>query len=166
MLDISRLNERYGVRRMKDPDADDILELCRQNTQFYRYCGRQPSRALVLNDLHITPPGIDAASKYYVGFYDGAVLVAIMDLIDGYPEADCAYIGFFMVNKALQGKQIGSQIIGAVCRYLKGEGYAAVQLAIDKGNPQSTHFWSKNGFAVVREVQREGWTVLVAERPL
>ena len=28
------------------------------------------------------------------------------------------------------------------------------------------HFWRKNGFEVIREVDREGWPVLEAERAL
>ena len=166
MLDITQLSRRYAVRRMGDADADDILEFCRQNDQYYRFCGRQPSRDLVLNDLHMTPPGVDVSSKYYVGFCDGATLVAIMDLIDGYPEADCAFIGFFMTNKALQGRGVGSEIIREACRHLKGAGFGTVRLGIDKENPQSTHFWKKNGFIVVGEVEQDGWTVLVAEKTL
>ena len=35
--------------------------------------------------------------------------------------------------------------------------------AIDKANPQSNHFWKKNGFEVIREVPRDEWTILEAE---
>jgi hypothetical protein len=63
---------------------------------------KQPSRGLILHDLHITPPNTSAEAKYYVGFYNGDLLVAIMDLIDGYPDSDTAFIGFFMMNRQLQ----------------------------------------------------------------
>lgn len=166
MFDISKLSRRYKVRLMRDADADAILDLCLQNPQFYQYYGRQPSRALVLNDLHIAPPGMDASSKYYVGFYERETLVAVMDLIDRYPNRDTAYIGFFMMNRRFQGRHTGSGIIEEVCRYLKGEGMTAVRLAIDRDNPQSTHFWKKNGFHIVKEVERDGQPVLVAEKQL
>lgn len=166
MINISKLSIRYHVRFMDDTDADDILELCLQNTQFYAYCGKQPSRELILNDLHITPPGIELSSKYYIGFYEDTVLTAVMDLIEGYPDGDSCYIGFFMMKKEMQGRQIGSGIIREVCGYLKEAGFTSVRLAIDKENPQSTHFWKKNGFEVIREVERDGWTVLVAEKTL
>ncbi|MGI6173307.1 MAG: GNAT family N-acetyltransferase [Christensenellales bacterium] len=166
MLDISKLSSIYAVRILRDSDADEILDLCMQNTQYYRYCNKKPSKALVLNDLHRTPPGIGAASKYFIGFYEGAVLVAIMDLIEGYPNFGCCYIGFFMMNKRLQGKQIGSGIIREVCRYLKECGFASVHLGMEKDNPQSTHFWKKNGFAAIKETERDGVTVLVAEKTL
>ena len=166
MLDISGLSRRYAVRRMTDADADAILALCLQNTRFYDCCGQQPSRELVLNDLHMTPPGMDETSKYYVGFYDDSILVAVMDLIDGYPDPGTAFIGFFMMKKELQGQGLGTAIIGETAAYLKAIGKTAVRLAIDKDNPQSNHFWKKNGFHVLQEVERAGWTVLVAEKAL
>ena len=166
MLDISRLSSTYEVRRMHNSDADDILELCRENEQFYRYCEAKPEREQILNDLKITPPGIRPSDKYYAGFFQDGELVAVMDLIDGYPDSKNAYIGFFMMRKALQGKQIGSSIIRETEAYLKSTGKTAILLGIDKGNPQSTHFWQKNGFRVIREVDRNGWTALVAEKLL
>lgn len=49
---------------------------------------------------------------------------------------------------------------------MKNIGKRAAQLAIDRDNPQSINFWRKNGFEVIREVDREGWPVLEAERAL
>ena len=89
-----------------------------------------------------------------------------MDLIDGYPEPEIAFIGFFMMNKDLQGRGVGTAIIRETAAYLKATGKTTIRLAIDKGNPQSTHFWKKNGFIVIKEVDRNGWTALVAEKQL
>ena len=133
---------------------------------YYQYCGAETSKDQVLNDLHITPPGVDIADKYYVGFFNGEEMVAVLDLIDGYPEPDIGYIGFFMMNVALQGKQIGSAIIQDVCSYLKQIGKTVIRLGITKDNPQANHFWKKNGFTVIREVKRDGWIILVAEKRL
>ena len=166
MIDVSALSRQYVVRRLHDTDADSVLDLCAENTQFYRYCEASPSREQVLNDLHILPPGVEPSAKYYVGFYREGVLAAVMDLIDGYPKPDIAFIGFFMMRKALQGRELGSVIIGETAAYLKTLGKTAIQLGIDRENPQSTHFWKKNGFRVTREVVRGGWTVLVAEKTL
>ena len=151
---------------MDDSDADSILELCKENTQYYLYCQARPSREQILNDLHITPPGIDPSAKYYIGFYQRNTLLAVMDLIDGYPAPGTAFIGFFMMRKEFQGNQAGSAIIQESATYLKTLGMTAIRLGIDKGNPQSTHFWKKNGFVVKEEIDRGGWTVLLAEKTL
>ena len=166
MIDLSKLSRRCRVRVLRDADADAILALCRENTQYYAYCGRQTSREEILRDLHITPPGKTLADKYYVGFFDGDSLVAVMDLIDGYPEERDCFIGFFMMNKSLQGRGIGSEIIGEVCACLGKSGYGAVLLGIDRDNPQAAHFWRKNGFSVIRQVEQEGGMILVARKSL
>lgn len=94
MLDYTKLSSKYLVRRMGECDAERILALCRGNPLFYQYASTEPTLEQVLGDMSITPPGIDAKDKYYIGFFDGETLVAVMDLIDGYPEPDIAFIGF------------------------------------------------------------------------
>ena len=89
-----------------------------------------------------------------------------MDLVDGYPEERDCFIGFFMMNKSLQGRGIGSKIIGEVCACLGKSGYGAVLLGIDRDNPQAAHFWRKNGFSVIRQVEQEGGMILVARKSL
>ena len=166
MIDISRLSSRFRVRRMVDSDAEDILRLCRGNALYYQYCGFEASAAAILSDLHITPPGVDRSDKYYVGFYRDGALAAVMDLIDGYPEPDMGFIGLFMMDAALQGRQLGTGIIQDVCGCLKQLGKRAVRLAMAEDNPQANHFWKKNGFLVIDTAPMDGWTALVAEKML
>ena len=45
-------------------------------------------------------------------------------------------------------------------------GLKRVLLGIDKENPQSNAFWSKNGFSVIREVEQEEGAILLAEKGL
>ena len=151
---------------MEDADADAILEICKGNPQFYRYCEARPTKEQIYDDLHVLPPGIGPRDKYFVGFYDGENLAAVMDLIDGYPEETIAYIGLFMMKRSYQGRQIGSGIISETAAFLKSAGKTAIRLAINRGNPQSTHFWEKNGFLAIKETERNGWPLLVAEKKL
>lgn len=166
MIDISKLSRCYSVRILEQSDVDMIREICEQNIIFYKYTEARPTRENILNDMQATPPGIELSAKYYFGFFDDQQMVAIMDLIDGYPKAEIAYIGFFMMNLQYQGRQIGTAIIGEVIDYLQSTGKTSVRLAIDKGNPQSTYFWKKNGFEVISEADVNGWTKLVEERKL
>ena len=122
------------------------------HTLFYKYTEARPTREEIRNDMRITPPEIALSDKYSIGFFEGREFVAVMDLIDGYPKPENAYIGFFMMNQEYQGKQIGSAIISDTADYLRKTGKTAIRLAIDKGNPQSAHFWKKNGFKVIFEV--------------
>lgn len=166
LIDIKKLSNKYQLRKLNQADVDMIYAFCKANTQYYEYCGKENSKELIEQDLELTPPGISAEQKYYVGFFEKEKLVAIMDLIDGYPDEDYAYIGFFMVNSGMQGVGEGSKIISEVFEYLQKLGFEKCMLAIDKDNPQSNHFWKKNGFEIIREVEIETGVVLVAERKI
>ena len=165
-IDISALSAGYAVRRLGPDDAALVHALCAGNPQFYRYSPAECSEEQVLRDMAIAPPGIPPSQKHYVGYFDGDALIAVMDLIDGYPDADTAFIGFFMLAGERQGRGAGRAIIGEALAYLRAVGYAAVRLCIDEGNPQSTAFWTKHGFTVLKRIPRETGFVLLAERRL
>ena len=76
------------------------------------------------------------------------------------------FIGFFMMNRQLQGRRIGTHIIQELCLYLKETGLKRVLLGIDKENPQSNAFWAKNSFSVIREIKQEAGAILLAEKRL
>lgn len=166
MIDISKLSQQYSVRVLRPNDVDEILAICKSNNLFYKYTNANPTKENIIEDMNITPPNVNICDKYYVGFYQEDHLVAILDLIDGWPDEKIAYIGFFMMNLGFQGKNIGSSIIKDIISYLKQIGKTKVRLAIDKGNPQSYHFWRKNGFKVIYEKDLDGWTKMVAELAL
>ncbi|MBQ9993688.1 MAG: GNAT family N-acetyltransferase [Clostridia bacterium] len=165
-LNTSAFSDAFAVRRMSTADIPVIYAMTSRNTQYYAFCGRKNTADDIRDDLCALPPGKSLDDKYYVGFFDGHTLVAVMDLIDGYPDADTAYIGFFMMNADLQGRGIGSSIISGVCDYLGKTGFRRVRLAFDKDNPQSTHFWHKNNFTDLRDVPHDGGIVVLAERAL
>jgi len=166
MIDITVLSEKYDVIRMDESYVDAIYDICKGNPQFYLFSEAQLNKEQILQDLKLTPPGIALKDKYFLGFYREDVLVAVMDVVDGYPEKGICFIGFFMMNQEFQGKHAGTAIIKGVLDSLQKMGYHAVRLCIDKGNPQSTHFWMKNGFMVIKEVDRNQHTVLLAEKSL
>ena len=165
-INITKLSSKYRIRKLTVADIELIHNLCLKNQQYYEYCEKQPSVEQIQQDLNITPPNKNLSDKYYVGFFNGEKLVAIMDFIDGYPEETVAFIGFFMMAKEAQGKGIGSLIIEEVCSYLKTINFNSVRLGIDKANPQSNHFWKKNGFFILKEIVQEEGTILLAERIL
>ena len=90
-----------------------------------------------------------------------------MDLIDGYPQPDVAFIGFFVTGIQVQGQGVGSAIIEELCNYLATLHFQSVQLAWVKGNPQAENFWIKNQFHPIRESSSNvAHEVIVAERKL
>ena len=141
----------YAVRPLTAADVDEILALCAGNEQFYRYHPPLATRESILEDMTVLPPGKCTEEKHYLGFFDGETLIAVLDLIERYPQDDTAYIGFFMTKKERQGCGLGTALIGALLDELRRERLCKVRLAVDRGNPQSKAFWEKNGFALTGE---------------
>ena len=155
-MDLQQLSASYAVRRLTEADIPAILALQAGNPQFFRYHPPLPSESSIREDLSALPPGKTAADKYYVGFFSGEQLIAVLDLILGYPDAQTAFLGFFMTASAVQKKGIGSAIISDVRTCCKELGFARLRLAIDEGNPQSKAFWTKNGFRKTGERRASG----------
>lgn len=164
-LDISHLSSRYTVRSLREEDIPAMYDLCAGNPQYYEHCPPAVTFEGIRADMKALPPGKDYHDKYYIGFFAGEMLAAIMDLITGYPDDDTAWIGLFMVEQSVQQKGVGSGIIEEVCDCLKAAGFARVRLGYAKGNPQSEAFWLKNGFQKTGvERPAEGYTVVLMEK--
>lgn len=157
------LPPNYSVRKLQPVDADikKIYALASQNTLFYRYHPPFVTRKSILDDMCALPPGKTMAGKFYVGFFDGAVLIAVADLIRAYPDKTTAYIGFFMVDKSCQGQGIGSRIVADIENAMRTAGMLHSRLAVDKGNPQSYAFWTKNGYAVCGLEKPNGFSAYI-----
>lgn len=166
-MEIERFSPDFTVRRLKRTDIPAILALCRTNPLYYEHCPPCPDEAGIERDMRALPPGRTPADKHYVGFFDGDGLVAVLDLIHGYPFETAAFIGFFMVDARRQGRGLGTKIVSDLCAYLESAGYAEVRLGWVSTNPQSAHFWRKNGFSETGAgYDTDGCTVIVAKREL
>ena len=101
--------------------------------------------------MQALPPGKTPEDKYYIGYFAGGALAAVMDLILRCPREDTALIGFFMVDAGRQGTGFGSLLVEEAANHLRAQGFSRLRLGVDKGNPQSLAFWTKNGFTRVDE---------------
>lgn len=164
-MNIKGLSGKYVVKKLEDSDIQDILHLCCANTIYYEYCPPMVTEESIKEDMTVLPPNTKMDDKFYMGFYAEGRLIAVMDLITGYPEQNIAFIGFFMTDVSIQKRGIGSEIISEVCDHLRQQSFASVRLAWVKGNPQAEHFWLKNGFAALKEtVSNVSDRVILAER--
>ncbi len=166
-MDISLLSNKYQVRTITKSDIERVLNICESNPIYYQYCPPKPSITSLINDLQCLPPNKEYKDKYYVGFYENDQIIALMDLINKYPDNGTTFIGFFMMAASCQGKGIGTSIISDVLKYLKSLNFKKVQLGYVKGNNQARSFWEKNSFLFTGvEKKQEKYTVIVMEKIL
>lgn len=150
-MELQQLCRRYDVRNLLPEDAAMIYDVLKHNTIFYQYHPPMVTVESILADMEALPPDKGYEDKHYIGFFQNATLVALMDLIEHYPQPGTALIGFFAVNTRFQGKGIGTTIISDSVDYLAQLGFEKVRLGIDAGNPQSKAFWMKNRFELTGE---------------
>ncbi len=166
-MEVNRLSSKYNVRELDEKELSNLLALCQSNPMYYHHCPPDVSLESLCSDMSVLPPGRSMADKHYVGFFKETELIGVMDLIEGYPNEQTAFIGFFMLSSNVQGHGVGTDIITEAFAYLKECGFDKVKLGYAKGNPQSEHFWIKNGFDRTGvEVQNEGYVVVVMEKML
>lgn len=166
-VNIELFSDVYTVRILREEDIESIYQLCISNPLYYEYCPPFVTVDSIREDMSALPPNIAMEDKYYIGFYNNERLIAVMDLIEGYPEEKIVFIGFFMTDKSVQKKGIGFAIIEKMCEYLKKIGYHSIRLAWVKGNPQAEHFWVKSKFIKIKETSStDGDTVILAQRIL
>ena len=145
-MDITALSARYRVRRLTPADAPVVYALCRENSLYYQHCPPLVTEQSIISDMSALPPRKTLSDKYYVGYFDGEKLIAVMDLILSFPDEPTAFIGFYMTDVSVQRAGIGSGIIDERCNALPAAGYHSIRLGWVKGNPQAESFWHKNGF--------------------
>ena len=166
-MQITDLSSKYTVRKLSDGDIAQILKLCKPNEAFYRYCPPEPGEKEIRDDMTALPPHTKPEDKYYVGFFDGENLAAVMDLILHYPDEKSAFIGFFMLDIGLQGRGEGTAVISELAANLKKQGFTAIRLGWIEGNRQAENFWRKNGFTETGAKTAAGdYTIITAERSI
>lgn len=149
-LDIGTFFPGFRVSPLGEADLAAALALCQGNPLYYRYYGGRPTLDNLRQDLTALPPGKGLEDKYFLALWQGGKLTALLDLIDGYPEPDTAWIGWLILEQDCQGRGLGSRLVEELLEGLRGAGFARVKLAYIKGNPQSRRFWEKNGFSPLR----------------
>ncbi len=165
-IDVKTLSSEYDVRKITESDITDVYKLCKSNKHFYRYLGRVATKESLTEVLSNVSSGA-GDGKIFVGFYDNGKLIAIVDLIVGYPESDRAFIGWYVVDGELQRKGIGSQIFADIRATLKSIGINGISLGCVKENEIAMAFWQGLGFKASQDEKQIGkHTVVTYERTI
>ena len=150
-LDIGALSASYPVRRITQADISDVYTLCKSNQKYYEYMHAAPTVESLTEIISRVPEGAGTNDKFFVGFYDSSRLIAVLELITGYPRKEDAFIGWFMVDGHLQRQGIGSQIFADVRAAMTGWGYHHLSLSCEKENTEALAFWKSQGFQITAE---------------
>ena len=143
---IETLSTEYDVRRITESDISDVYNLSRSNSRYYRSIGQRPSKQRLTEVISEMPEDTGSSRNIFAGFYSGEELLAVLDLITGYPEKGDAFIGWFMVSATHHRKGIGSQLFADVRAAMKAQGFTHLTLNCPAAAEDAIAFWENQGF--------------------
>ena len=142
---LSRFKD-YEIKKITEKEIDDVLALCKPNVEYYNATHAVADYDDVRKSMTMLPRNTQLNQRYFVGLYKDSKLVAILDIIDGYPRPKMAFIGLFMLDVEYQGKGIGKSIIKELLTLLNEENYQECRLGVVQGVKRSYAFWTSLGF--------------------
>lgn len=99
-MNLHDLSKQYEVKKIASQDIPAVYKLCSGNPDYYRFMNLQPTPENLTGVITVLPPGKKLEDKYFVGFWEGGSLLAILDLILDYPVEKTVLVGWFMLEKA------------------------------------------------------------------
>ncbi len=151
-LDVQTLSSAFEVRALGSEDLPEVFALARSNRVYYRYLGERPTKANLTALIARLPEGAEPQAKHFVGFYDeDGYLVAVTDLVCGWPSEAEAFVGWFMVAADMQRQGIGSQLVADLRAALEAQGFKRVSLQLPERDREGIAFWQAQGYAPTGE---------------
>ncbi|ADB29521.1 nuclear protein SET [Kribbella flavida DSM 17836] len=145
------------IRPVAPEDVEAVQALIESDPGYTeRITGHPPGPADAQSLLMMRPDGLPEQAKVVLGVFEGNELVAVADLLRGYPDDGFAFIGLLQVHGDRQGCGTGSTAYGLVERYVF-EHWAEVRrlrLAVVEMNAErAAPFWRRQGFEPTGEVK-------------
>jgi GNAT superfamily N-acetyltransferase len=117
-----------------------------------RVTGGPPGPSDALSLLMMRPESVPEDHKAVVGAFEGDAMVAVVDLLRGYPTRAHVFVGLLLVDGSRQGSGVGAATMAAVERCAgQWPEVRRFRLAVVDTNPAAAGFWSRLGFAPTGE---------------
>jgi len=152
MMTIRPVGRMLPHPRLGVSDVDRIRALFERCSAFFTLVeGRPPGAAAPEDLLTDLPPDSSLSDKYVLGVMAGDRLVGVFDIQLGYPNADTAFIGLFVLDPAERNQGQGADAYGRVEAWLSKVGIGQIHLGVQMNNPDGRRFWERQGFTFLRD---------------
>ena len=131
-----------------------IATFLRQCSAFFTLVSGELPADEVRHLLESRPAGLDLARKYVLGFERSGTLVAIVDLLENYPEPTDRYVGLLVLSPEERNHGLGRAVWSAVEAWVRAEGGRHARLIVQEQNPSAALFWRAVGFTADGTVEQ------------
>jgi len=140
----------YETVTITKQNFGQIFEIYDTNQDFFLLTnGKNANIESSMNDIDATPPCFEIEQKIYISIWEKSNVIGVLDLLTGYPEQTCIWIGLLLIHGKMHGKKIGGKIVTAILNASKTAGYRGVQLGVIENNVKAMAFWQKHGFVKI-----------------
>jgi ribosomal protein S18 acetylase RimI-like enzyme len=133
-------------------DHERLATFCQRCTDFFQLVEGRPGGAepasTILGPL---PAHVASGKKHVFGFDRAGDMVAIAEILEGFPGANDWYVGLLLVAPDARGRGLGAELWGQLRDWIERQQGRVVRLIVQKQNPGAYAFWSRAGFTVERE---------------
>lgn len=137
----------FKIRLLTLSDQEALMDLEQSNPRYHQYFSPEPlTLAEVQRDLTAYPDELAAEQKQVFGFYLADHLVAVLDLLNQYPQEQFLYVGLLMVNQAYQRKSIGQVVMTGLMQAALQSGIVCIQATRVSADTGVAKFWQQLGF--------------------
>lgn len=138
--------------KLTEQNLGEIFRICSDNPVYFEHMRETLSVEKLAKLLTAIPPGADLAHKQNIGFRQQGRLVGYLELIESFPERDHILIGFFIIEKAVQSRGLGSAIINSVLAEYAASGFKIAILSHAFTDEKAKAFWLRNRFVATGEI--------------
>ncbi|SJZ44618.1 Acetyltransferase (GNAT) family protein [Pilibacter termitis] len=141
----------YKIEKITNDNFSKVFEIYSQNHDYFLLTqGSEATYEESIKDITALPPNCDLKQKQYFCLSQKNKIVAVVDVIESYPDPNTIWIGLLLIDKEQQGKNIGTKIVTGILSSAKLSGYKTVQLGVITNNLKALKFWEKQGFRSFR----------------
>lgn len=153
-FDYHKLSATYDVELISEDNYGEVLELYKDNMQYFEQLGIEPDLETVKHDAAVCPEGCDPANRYFVLLRDPDVVGAARICLH-YPRQDAVWIDFIMIPSDMQGFSYGSEMLRDMLDAFTECGFMWAEAGYVKGNRQAEKFWHRNWFVDLMSETRQ-----------
>jgi len=146
---------RVELRAIEPGDVPAVQALIESDPGYTeRVTGYPPGPADAQSLLMMRPEGLPEDAKVVLGAWTDDGLVALVDLLRGYPETGTVFIGLLQVHGTHQRRGLGASTYKSVEEYVRGwPEVIKLRLAVVDTNADAAKFWTAMGFAATGEAR-------------
>lgn len=150
---------RLTVNAATAEDAQDIGKVyyaCSYMSQWTGMEHDEQGLAALLDNSDLPPNGSSEFSHLAVFREKSGKTIGFVQYYTAYPEANCMWIGLFLLHPDVQKQGYGKEFIDAFIEECRLQGYSQIGLGVALRNQPALKFWVKSGFSHIARVKCDG----------